>query len=210
LIRVNSAAEKREAEARQLEICRNRIGFFGYNDGDNRTYGFLNDPNLPAYVTVPPGASNSTLWSSKAYAEITADFRTAFETLRVQSGDLIDPETVETTVALGTASIRALSVENSLGKSVRQWLRETYPKARVISAPELTGANGGQNVLYVYAETLSDSGSDGGQVFVQIVPAKFQVLGVEKRVKEYLEGYSNATAGLLCKRPWAVVRFSGI
>jgi hypothetical protein len=28
--------------------------------------------------------------------------------------------------------------------------------------------------------------------------------------KGYEEDYSNATAGIMCKRPWAVTRWSGI
>jgi hypothetical protein len=44
---------------------------------------------------------------------------------------------------------------------------------------------------------------------VQVVPSKFQVLGVEKGAKGYKEDYSNATAGVFCKRPFAVVRRTG-
>jgi len=44
----------------------------------------------------------------------------------------------------------------------------------------------------------------------QLVQTKFQTIGVEKRAKTYVEDYSNGTAGVLCKRPWAVVRVTGI
>ena len=60
------------------------------------------------------------------------------------------------------------------------------------------------------AENVNDGGSDGGAVFVQCVPARFLTIGVEKRAKNYLEDYANATAGVMCKRPYAVYRISGI
>ena len=43
-VRINNAAEKRGSAALALDIIRNKVGFYGYNGGANRTYGFLNDP----------------------------------------------------------------------------------------------------------------------------------------------------------------------
>jgi len=81
---------------------------------------------------------------------------------------------------------------------------------RIESAPELDGANGGESVIYVYAENLRDGASDGGDVWAQLVPTKFMALGVEKRVKTYVEDFANATAGALLKRPFAVARYTGV
>lgn len=204
-MRVNTAAMKRESAALALEIQRNRVGFYGYNNGANRTYGFLNDPSLPAYVSNPGPA-----WNSATFLEITGDLRTAFAALRTQSQDVIDPETTAITLAISTNRVDYLSVTSTYGNSVREWLRQTYPKCRVVSAPELNGANGGENVFYLYAEQVNDNSTDGGRVWVQPVAAKFQVVGVAKEAKGYVEDYSNATAGALCKRPFAVVRYTGI
>ena len=49
---LNASDQKRISAGLQLEIQRNATGFYGYNNGLNVTYGFLNDPNLPAYVAV--------------------------------------------------------------------------------------------------------------------------------------------------------------
>lgn len=209
-IRVNSAEAKRESAALSLEVQRNAIGFYGYNSGLNHTYGFLTDPNLPAYITVANGASGLPLWSRKTFLEITADIRTAIVQLRTQSQDTIDPETTAITLALPTDAVDRLSTTSDFGYSVRQWMTETYPKIRVVSAPQLNNANGGANVFYLYAEAVSDLSTDDGRTFIQVVPAKFQVLGVAKQVKGYIEDYSNATAGVLLKRPYAVTRYTGI
>lgn len=210
-IRVSTAAEKRGSAALALEVQRNLIAFNGYNAGNNLTYGFLNDPNLPAYVTVATGStSTSKLWSAKTFLEITADIRTAAAALQTQTQDQVNPRDVETTLAVPTDSIQYLSVTSDFGISVEDWIKKTYPKMRVVSAPQLNLANGGSNVFYLYAESVADSGSDDGRVWMQVVPAKFQALGVEKQAKAYVEDFTNATAGAFLKRPYAVVRYSGI
>lgn len=208
-MRVSSAAEKRNSAALQLEIVRNDVAFFGYNGGNNRTYGYLNDPSLPAYISATVGVGGNT-WALKDFLEIIADIRLMAATLQNQSGDLINPEDVPTTLGLATSIYQYLSVVSDFGISVRQWLRETYPKMRVVSAPELNAANGGANVAYLHADEVPDGGTDDNRVFVQMIPSKFMALGVEKLAKAYVEDYANATAGVLVKRPFAIVRMTGV
>lgn len=209
-VKINSATEKRGAATLALEIQRNAVGFFGYNSGANNTYGFLNDPGLPTFVIFPNGANSTPQWSTKTFLEITADIRLAVSTLRIGAQDLIDPETTPLTMALATAAVDYLSVTNVQGtQSVRQWLSQTYPKIRVVSAPELDSAHASDNVFYLYAENVSDGSTDDGRVMLQVVPAKFRVLGVQTLAKGYEEDYSNATAGIMVKRPYAIVRFYG-
>lgn len=210
-VRMGAADNKRQGSALALEISRNRVGFYGYNDGDNRTYGFLNDPNLPAYTDVAAGAGASTFWADKTFLEITADIREMVKSLRVQSGNLIDASKMDTTLAVATAAVDYLATTSDFGISVYDWISKTYNgKMRIISAPELDEANGGENVVYLYADKMADGSTDGGAVFAQMVPSKFQVLGVQKLDDGYREAYTNATAGVLCKRPWAVIRRSAI
>jgi hypothetical protein len=208
-IRVSDDAMKRNAAALQLEIARNRVGFYGFILGQNNTYGFLNDPNLPAYVPVAAGAGG-TFWSVKTFLEITADIRSWVSALRTQSGDRIDPMRDNLTLALPTDSIDYLTTVSDFGISVMDWLKQTYPKIRPVSAPELNLASGGSNVAYLFADKINDSSDDGGQTFIQVVPTKFMVTGVQQDAKGYVEDYTNATAGVLLKRPWAVYRASAI
>lgn len=209
-VQANSAEIKRESCAEQLEVERNYVAFNGYNSGNNRTWGFLNDPNLPGYVNVAAGASASLLWSSKTMLEVIADIRTAIVALRTQSGGNIDPRKVNITLAVPTNAVDRLSTISDLGYSVEEWLQKTYPRIRVVDAPQLNTANGGVGVFYLYAEQITDRSTDDGRTFVQIVPTKFMVVGVSQQTKGYEEDYSNGTAGVMLKRPWAVVRYSGI
>lgn len=210
-IRQNAADNKRQGAALALEISRNRVGFYGFNSGANRTYGFLNDPTLPAYADVAVGAGATTFWSDKTFLEITADIREMVKSLRVQSGNLIDASKVNTTLAVATSAVDYLATTSDFGISVYDWINKTYNgKMRIVSAPELDAANGAENVVYLYAESFADGSTDGGAVFAQMVPTKFQVLGVQKLDDGYRESYTNATAGVMVKRPWAVIRRSAI
>jgi hypothetical protein len=208
-IRIDVATEKRGAASLALEIARNKIGFYGYNNGTNRTFGFLNDPNALAYQTVATG-TGGYLWTQKTVLEIIADLRTAFQQLRTQSQDVIDPQTANIVLAVPTDKKEYLTVTSDLGYSVMEWLEKNYKNVRIVSAPQLNAANGGSDVFYVWAEQVEDGGTDDGRTWLQCVPAKFQTLGVEKRSKSYIEDYTNATAGAFLKRAYAMVRYSGI
>jgi len=209
-VMLNLASTRRQSCGLALEISRNLVAFNGYNSGSDKTYGFLSDPNLPAYISVPNGASGSPLWSSKTFLEITADIRASIVGLRTTSKGVIDPSRTPITLALPTAVIDYLSVVSDYGISVWEWLKESYPKVRVQDAVQLDAANGGANVFYTYADEVSDFSTDGGRVWLQVVPTKFLVLGVAKMAKGFEEDYANATAGAMCKRPWAVYRATGI
>jgi hypothetical protein len=210
-IRQNSGELKRAAVAQALAVELNRIGFYGYNDGNCRTYGFLNDPSLPNYVTVAIGAGGDTEWAAKTFAEIVEDLLQAASALRAQSREVIDPEEAACTLALPTSAREYLNVVNEHGVSVKQWLHENYPKWRIESAPELDGANGGANVFYLFADDVPGGGEGGAQKSVeQYVQAALRLLGVEKRAKGGYEAYSAATAGIMWQAPFAVVRYTGI
>lgn len=205
-MRINSAAEKRLAAAESLAISMNDIAFNGYNNGENRTYGILNDVNLGSYIAVATGEGNSTTWVSKTFNEICNDIKVAMSTLRVQSGSNFDPYADASVLGVADVAVDMLSTMNAYGnKSVMEWIKETYPKCRIESVPQFSGANGSANVFYLMAETIS-----GRKVVNQYVQDTLRLVGVEKKAKGYLEAYSNATAGVLVGMPIGIVRYTGI
>ena len=210
-VRVASAEEKRYGCSEALEIIRNKVGFFGYNDGDNNTYGYLNDPQLLAYNTLPdPGAG--TEWAVKSYLEIVEDLIFMAAGLQNQSDGRIDPKEDDICLAIPTEQDQYLNKTTDFGAaiSVRSWIKQTYPNWRVETAPQLKEANGAENVAYLFAERVDMSGTDDAATFIQVVPTKFRTLGVMQTPKGYIEDYSNATAGSLNKRPYAVFRSTGL
>lgn len=205
-IRINSAEEKRSSVAESLAIAMNEIAFLGYNNGSNRTYGILNDPNLPNYVTVAQGASNNTTWASKTFDEIIADFKVGMSALRVRSGSNFNPNKDAVTVGIASSCYDYLQAINSLGTtSVFEWLKKTYPNIRLVAVPEFDSANSSSNVMYFIANTLG-----GKKVAGQYIQDVIRLLGVEQHAKGFSEAYSNATAGVLVGQPLGVVRYSGI
>ena len=205
MMRVNSAAEKRLASAESLAIAMNDVAFNGYNGGANKTYGALNDPNLPSYVTVAQGAGGQTTWPTKTFEEIAADIKTAFAALRVRSGSNFDPENDESVLGIADAAVDMLSTPNQYGKTVKEWIAENYPKCRIVSVPQFSGANGSANVFYLFAERIRER-----KVINQYVQDTLRLLGIEKKSKGFIESYSNATAGVLIAQPIGIVRYSGI
>lgn len=205
-MRVDDHREKAAAVAQSLAIEHNNVGFFGYANGQNRTFGLLNDPNLPAYQTVAQGASGSTSWSRKTFNEITADIITAVSTLVNQLAGWFDPTKDSFTLTMSLASTQWLNTMNELGtKSVYTWLRETYPNIRIESAVELNEANGGSNVFYLNVDRYNNV-----DVMKQYVQDVMRLIGVEKKAKVFIEDYASATAGVIVQQPLGMVRYSGI
>lgn len=205
-MRLSAGAEKRIASAESLAIAMNDVAFNGFNQGLARTYGILNDPNLPNYVTVATGADSDTVWSSKTFNEICNDIKAAFAALRVQSGSNFDPYADESVLGVADAAVDMLSTMNAYGnKSVMEWLKETYPRCRVESVPQFSSANGGANVFYLFAERIGER-----KVLNQYVQDTLRLIGIEKKSKGFIESYSNATAGVLLAQPIGIVRYTGI
>lgn len=208
-IGVNAAETKRNAASLALEISRNRVAFYGYaGSTEYPIYGFLNDPGLPPYIGVPAGA-NGTTWDKKTFAEIVKDILTGLSALRSSSKEVIDPTSTPIILAVASDKVDYLSTPNDLGETAYDWLKENYPNVTVKSLVELNDANSA-DVFYLYAESVGDSGTDGGGVIDQIVPSRFRALGVDTSCKMVTEDFTNATSGALVKRPFAVYRASGI
>lgn len=206
---VDMTAAKREACVINLELWRNELGFKGY--ANTNVYGLLNDPNLPAYLDALPSAGGTTEWATKSVEEIQGDINKAMSDLMVASGTNVDPASDNITLAVAASAYQYLtSKANQFGITTLQWLNANFKNCRVIPVPEFDRANGNQNVFYLYAETLKGDSTDDGRTFDQIVPAKLKSLGTDPRMKGFTEGYSNALAGVLCKRPYLVQRVSGI
>ncbi len=210
---VNASNVLRQAATLMLEVSRNLIAFNGLNSGNGKTYGLLNAPGQPAYVTVASGDSGSPLWSSKTTLNIIHDLQVGIAELLKTSGANINPRTTPITVAVATAAWTYLTTVTDLGYSVLDWATKAFPNMRFEDAPELNTANGGVGVFYMYADVLdipADNSTDDRRVFSQNVPTLFRTNGVEQKAKGLIEDYVNGTAGVMCKRPYGIVRYSGI
>lgn len=203
---INSADFKRRAVATALDIERNLVGFNGFNDGTNATYGLLNDPNMGAYYTVPENAAGtSTKWQDKTFTEIAGDIILMVTRLQNQTGGNWMAPRDRAVLAISLQESEWLNKPNQFGKSAMQWLQETYPNIRIVQSPFLNGANGGESVAYLIADELA-----GQRVIDQYTQDVLRFLGIEKKAKGFVEDYANATAGVMLKLPIGLVRYTGI
>ena len=197
------AVEKRNAASESLEQSRERVGYYGFNAPDTRVFGLLNDPNLPAYET---GAN----WATGGYKEIIGDITAMFQRLESQSGGNVrDDSVMKLVLPMGYRSYMNKSNEQGRGETVWEWLKANYPSVTISFSPEFVKANGGQNIAYLFADNVDGQGELSATI-LQVVPVKYQVLGSEAQIKGYIEDATNATAGVIVARPWAVTRLTGI
>ena len=206
--------EKRVALAEGFEILRNDIAFNGFNVGTGKTYGILNDPSLPAYVIVANGASGNSEWSDKTTVEIINDISTSIRALEIQAGGHVDPTmntiSLEIPLAFNHFLTRSDGSFNN-GMTAMEWLNKNYPTISVVTVPQFNGANAGENIFYLKAVSVDNSGTDGGEAMIQVVPAKMRAMGsVQNEKGGTTEGYTAAYAGVFTKRPYAIVRYSDI
>lgn len=206
----NDAEEKRRAVIESLDYSRNSIGFNGFNGGENRTYGMLNDPNLPPYIAAGAAWRTGGTWAT--FAAITGDIANAVNQIIIQSGGNIGPD-AQMVFALPLDYVGVTQVRDAvsaIGQTVGTWIAENYPGARLEFVPEFNDANGGANVAYFYVESLSGFDDADSRTLVQLVPEKYRVIGSEQRVKGYIEDAINALGGIFVLRPWAFARLTGI
>ena len=190
---------KRAAVAKGFAISANETAMYGFNNGQNKTYGILNDACL-----LPYGSATKT-WATSSYSELVKMLNTAIAKLRKQTGSNIDPATDEMTLAVASSCVDYLSTANEHGETVEDWLHRKFKKLRVKAVPEFDEAYGGTNVFYLWLERL-----DGTKTIDQLIVSTMRLLGVEIRAKGLFEDYTNAHAGVMVNQPLGVVRYAGI
>jgi len=200
-----SADEKRRAAIESLDISRNQVGFYGFNQPDTNVYGLLNDPSLSAYLTT------AQAWKTATFDQLVAQFNRLVAQLETQmGGQLQDSAQLVLVLPTGYRSMFSVYSPAASGITFRQWLTENFPNLRIVTTPDFVAANGGLDVAYLFVENAGDQDDSdiGNASLIQAVPVRYQVLGSENRIKGYIEDAINATAGIFILRPWAFARMT--
>lgn len=193
---------KRRAATKSLDVARNLVGWNGI--ANTRTYGLLNDPNLPAVQSLGAG----TAWLSATFDELVAHFTALRNALETQMGQSLRDD-ANFLLLLPAGYRGVMNVYNgSANMSFGQWIAENYPNVRTEYINSLKAAIGGADVAYLIAENVSelDESDTDSATLIQAVPSRYEVVGSEKRAKGYIETASNALAGIIVLRPWAIAR----
>lgn len=198
----------RAALALGFMLNQNAVAFFGYNLGQNKTYGLLNDPNLTDYVEVPAvdiDGTPSTFWEDKDFYEIVRDLTVIVATAQTQCKGNFDPRKDAFKFGIPLSCAQYLAKVNEHGHSVYEFVEKTWPKATFVDVPEFDGALAGTNVLYLIVQSIN-----ANPVVEQIVPATVRLIGAVPRATGLYELYSDATAGCFVEQPLGIVRFFGM
>lgn len=190
---------KRRAAIYSLNLSREEVAWRGY--AGTTIYGILNDPNLA------PDVANVDAWIGGTFDEIEAEFGLMLDALETQMGRTL-PDSTEFLLLLPTGYRSVLNVRQAItGKRLIDALRENYPNLRVkYSANLLLAGSTGQDLGILIAENVGDydESTIAGNTIMQLVPSKYETIGSSQGVKVYTEDASNATAGVIVARPWAV------
>jgi hypothetical protein len=193
----------RNAQIESLNRSREQVAIFGVANA--RTYGLLNDPNLSPYV------ANTTPWIGATYEDLVNEFATMIAALEQQIG-YVD-ESWDMTLVLPADAVGAYRVaihvtQSGSGKMFKEYLKEAYPNLKIEFLRELEGASGGTDGAYLIVETspYNENITVQGGTLTQIVPARYRVLGSERRIKEYIEDAVTASAGTMVFKPYCVTR----
>ena len=146
--RIDLVNRKRIAQVRTLDQWQNRAYFFGVSGLLN--YGVLTDPALTA-ANVPTTGAAGTTWANKTALEIYADFLAAYQRILTASNGLLSVNVdtnIEIVFCLPNTVQAYLGKKNEFGLSVRGLVKETFPNARIESAPQFATASG--NILYAF------------------------------------------------------------
>jgi|LSQX01.2.fsa_nt_gb hypothetical protein len=195
------ANEKRRAAAESLDISRNLVGMRGL--AGTLTYGLLNDPNLSAMRTT------TVNWANTTFENLVNEFTALRNLLDQQMGTALSDD-AQFVFVLPTGYRGIMNMYNTSGQlSFKQWLTDNYPNLRVKYVPGFVGAGAdGADVCYLIVEGVAnlDESDIVDATLIQAVPARFFAIGSKQEVKEYVEDFANATAGVIVVRPWAIVR----
>ena len=203
-MRIDSTSVKRDAAALSLAIEANKVGWYGFADGAGKTYGLLNDPNLPAYQTVAP-ENGQTSWQNKTFGGIQQDILTAITAVMVNTGNNYNPAMHRAKLVVALSKYQWLNKANEFGKTVMEWIKATYPNIEVLASQYLDGANGGADTFLFFVEELN-----GEKTITHNPVETLRFLGLWNKGKNFEEFYSNATAGVFVKQPIGVYRGTGI
>lgn len=146
--RLDLMNRKQMAQIRTLDKWQNRSYFYGVAGILN--YGVLTDPALTA-PNVPTAGASGVTWAVKTALEIYEDFLAAYQRLLDNANGLLsmDIDTdINITFCISNTVQSYLGKKNDFGLSVRGLVKETFPNAKIESAPQFATESG--NILYAF------------------------------------------------------------
>lgn len=168
-----------------------------------QTFGFINDPALPAAIAPEPTADGKTEWKDKDAIGIYNDFITLFSQLAATNRGLIDTNS-RMKLGVGPSANAYMSKVNALGTDTAlSLINKTYPNIEVNIIPEFDTESGG--LVQLKAEDLG--GTPVGECVFGQKLLSFPVIVIHSQTEQKLAA---GTFGTVIYRPSAVAQMIGV
>ena len=206
--RLNYAGDKQRAASEIIARAHNR--FYLYGVANKRTYGALNDPNLPESET-PISVNSKTTWADKVADAGNAatvsnviynDINKLVNALMSNNGGNLDQNSPYV-LAVASDRYNYLSLPNSFGLTALQMLKDNYPNMTIFQLPELQTASG--SMLYLTVPEFM--GSPTGEAAYS---EKMRFGRMETYSTSYVQKAYGGTWGCVIRRPNFVATMTGI
>ncbi len=208
--KLNLVSTKQRKAASVIQRAHNR--FYLYGVAGKRTYGLLNDPNLPDSlvpnsITVD-GVSKST-WADKSAAApdnapnlIYNDVNKIWADLLARNGGNID-QNMKMVLAIAPSLLSYLTAPNVYGLSAKKMLTDNFPNLEIVQLPELATAEG--NKLYLVIPEL-----DAVPTAFCAYSEKARFMQVIARPSYWEQKVAAGTWGAIVARPSLIARMTGV
>ena len=209
----------REGTATLISQNQNDIGFNGFSTGlsseDKKIFGLINDPMMPATLTLPkdgivPGSqTTTTAWSGKTFMQIVRDIRLLMSSIVKKTVGHIDYANTRMLLVIPSEAYVALSTPNEIsGKTVIEFLNETYKKLEIIQCPNFESeiSTDDTTLIYLMAEHPDTKELPVAELFVN----KWYGHRPVPRSSSISEKVSYAMGGVVTKYPFLIARATGV
>ncbi|MFV0627038.1 MAG: hypothetical protein ACK5N8_06805 [Alphaproteobacteria bacterium] len=202
----NYRADQAKAAMTSLNIDRNSFFFSGIKlkNSPLAVYGFLNEPSLGAYKTVP-AVNSKRKWEEKEPQDIVNDVVLAFQDITSKSNGLNNKFGGKYKLNIATDSIGYIDRANSYGVTARKLLKEMYgDKLEIIAVPQLSKADSNSDVFYlVFESTIAPTVINSYVELARAYPL-FQ------KHSEVSQKISAGTSGCVVQYSMFITRYNGI
>lgn len=198
-----------------LSINRNNIFFTGVKETWNNNqimpiYGFLNDPNMPAYnLVINNSAGTSTQWAKKTPNEIYNDICVyAFQDLKKKAKRFTTFKSGKFKLVVSNSASVYLNAVQTIGESwisARTLVERAIPGIEIIESPELDSANNGSDVFYLIYED-SKFGDTVSNPYVEMARA-YPIFTQHSEISQKI---SQCIMGCVTRIPMFISRWTGI
>ena len=208
--RLALASEKQRAAATILNKAHNKFALYGV--AGKKTYGLLNDPNLPSTAspaTVTIGGTNYSTWADKIDHGAGAganyvfnDVLKLYNALASANGGNIDTSS-RIILAVSNARVGALSSPNTYGITAMKMIKDNFPNMEIVQLPELSTGSGEWAYMIVpelFGESTADIAYSEKMRMGRLVP----------ELSSFKQKAVGGTWGAVIRRPSLIKIMTGI